>query len=145
MISAQQLQDALPHVYPFRLIDRIVEFEQGKSLTAIKNVTADEWVLNGEAGELTYFPETLMIEAASQAALVLYQLSRMKEGERRPHYILGKVTADFLKTVKTGDQLVIHALANKMLDTGGYSDINLFVGSQKVAQVEIIYSVRRQK
>ena len=141
MIGTKELLEILPQAYPFLFIDRITEFEKDKKLVAIKNITANEWNAIGH-DDSAYFPETLIIEAASQAALALYQLSKIKPGEKRPMYILGKVTAEFLQSVAIGDQLVIEARA-KMLEAGGYSDVTISVGDLKVAQVEIIYSVKR--
>ena len=144
MIETPELQKVLPQSYPFMMIDRIVEFKEGESLTAIKNITSNEWLFEEDTPTERFFPETLLIEAAAQAALVLYQLSKIPKGEKRPSYVLGKVVAEFDGTVAIGDQLTIHALANKMMDTGGYSDISLTVNSKKVADIEIIYSVKRE-
>lgn len=143
MIDSQELRKILPQEYPFLMIDKVLEYEKGKSLTAVKNITANEWSVGEGRFPIDHFPETLLIEAASQAALVLYQLSKIKVGEKRPQYILGRITANFLTSIVIGDQLRIKALANKMLDSGGYSDINLSVGVKKIAEIEIIYSVKR--
>ncbi|MCK5082249.1 MAG: 3-hydroxyacyl-[acyl-carrier-protein] dehydratase FabZ [Candidatus Omnitrophica bacterium] len=139
----KKIADILPQAYPFIMIDRVIEFEKDKSLVATKNITGNEWIFEGRAHKTDIFPETLIIEAASQAALVLYQLSKIKEGEKRPKYILGKITANFNTTVFVGDQLKIKAFANKMLDTGGYSDIEVTIGDEHIVHVEIIYSVIR--
>ncbi len=145
MIDVRQLQDILPQAFPFVFIDRIVDFQEGKSLKAIKNLTANEWGFTQGGVEVSHFTETLLIEAASQAALALYQLSKIKPGQKRPQYILGKITAEFEKEVCIGDHLTIEALANKMLDTGGYSDVTISVDAQRVANIEIIYSVKRER
>ncbi len=135
-IDSAQLREILPQSYPFLMIDRVTECEKGKSLTAIKNITVDEWNSEGCS-----FPETLILEAASQAALVLYHISKNKDGEH-PQYFLGRMSADFLKPVVTGDQLQIKASA-KMLEMGGYSDIEISVNGQTVTNLEIVYSVKR--
>lgn len=140
------LDKILPQQHPFRMIDRIVDFKKDVSLTAIKNITGNEWVFDGFGGrgcDSGVFPETLIIEAASQTALCLYQLSKIKDGEKRPRYILGKIKSEWKKPVGIGDQLVVFALANKMLDTGGYSDIQVSSAEDVVGNVEIIYSVIR--
>ncbi len=144
MLNSQQIAEILPQAYPFIMIDRVVEFKKGESLTAIKNITGSEWIFEGQGYKSAVFPETLLIEAASQAALILYQLSKIKEGEKRPKYILGKITAEFENSVWIGDQLKIVAFANKMLDTGGYSEIKLSKNGNYMANIEIVYSVIRQ-
>lgn len=142
MIDANQLRKILPQAYPFLLIDRVIDFEEGKRLTAIKNITANEWSVLGDAGGAGYFPETLIIEAAAQAALMLYKLSKVKNDGRKRRYILGKINAAIFRKVMIGEQLVLKALANKMLDTGGYSEIRAISNSRNVAEIEIIYSVK---
>ena len=50
-IEYVQLKKILPHAYPFLMIDRVVEIKKGKSLVALKNITANEWWCEGwEAG-----------------------------------------------------------------------------------------------
>ena len=145
ILDENQIARILPQAYPFIMIDRVIAFEKGESLTAIKNVTGNEWMFQGKGHQTGLFPETMVIEAASQAALVLYQLSKIKEGEQRPKYILGRVTSDFKRPIAIGDQIQIKAYANKMMDAGGYSDIELSVDGEPVAHVEIIYRVMRRE
>lgn len=143
VLDQKQIAEILPQAYPFIMIDRVIEFEKDKSLVAVKNITGNEWVFQGQADKTDIFPETLVIEAASQAALVLYHLNKIKEGEKRPKYVLGKIKADFDGAVLIGDQIEIKAYANKVLDTGGYSDIDVKKNGNPIVRVEIIYSVIR--
>ena len=144
-LDSNQIAQILPQAYPFLMIDRVVDFKKGESLTAVKNITGNEWMFgsSGMTSGANVFPETLLIEAAAQAALILYHLSKIKEGQKHPKYILGKAKAEFQQSVAAGDQLRIFALANKMLDTGGYSDIQLSNCDKDVAHIEIVYSVIR--
>lgn len=73
---------------------------------------------------------------------MLHHVSRVKDGQKRPKYVLGKVKAEIMQTTEIGDQLKFHVLAGKMLGTSGYSNIDLFKGDHKIAQVEIFYSLR---
>ena len=60
------------------MIDRVEEYTEGKNLIAIKSITANEWFFQDtedDPNKTQYFPETLLIEAAAQAALVLYHVS----------------------------------------------------------------------
>ena len=143
VLDQKKIADILPQSYPFIMIDRIIDFKRDESLVAIKNITGNEWVFEGQTYKTDVFPETLVIEAASQAALVLYHLNKIKEGEKRPKYFLGKINANFERAVLIGDQLKIKAFASKMLNTGGYSDIDVTRDGENIAHVEIIYSVIR--
>ena len=141
MLDYQQLKEILPHAYPFLLIDRVEEYKEGERLVAVKNITGNEWTSGG--GETPVFPEVLLIEAAAQAALVLYHVSKIKSGPK-PRYVLGRAKAEFHDFLLVGDNLRILAFADKMLDTGGYSTINLSKGSRIIGKITIIYSVLRQ-
>ena len=78
MLDHNDLKRILPQSYPFLLLDRVEEYSEGQSLVAIKNITADEWFFQeaeDDPSKTQYFPETLLIEAAAQAALVLYHVN----------------------------------------------------------------------
>ena len=142
-IKQKELSRILPQAYPFIMIDEVVEFERGKSLTAIKNITGSEWIFNESEYKSDVFPETLLIEAAAQAALVLYHLCKIQNKFKPPRYFLGKILSDFQSAAHIGDVLIISALANKMLDSGGYSQITLKVNGNNLCVVDIVYSVIR--
>ena len=143
MLSHQQLRQILPQDYPFLMIDKVVEFKKGESLTAIKNITGNEWLFEGQSYQTGIFPETIIIEAAAQATLLLYHLSKIKDGEGRPKYIFGKATANFMNRVHIGDQLKIVTSATKMLDRLGFMDSKLSVDMTEVADIQIMYSVEK--
>ena len=139
MLNYQQLKEILPHAYPFLLIDRVEEYKEGESLTAIKNISSNEWPNQGN--DSLIFPEVLLIEAAAQAALVLYHVSKVKD-RPKPRYVLGRVHSEFTRPVEVGDQIQFAVSAGKMLDSGGYSNIDILRHKEKVSQVEIFYSAK---
>lgn len=67
-LNSNQIVQILPQSYPFLMIDRVVDFRKGESLTAIKNITGNEWFFDDQSCRSEVFPETLLIEAAAQAA-----------------------------------------------------------------------------
>ena len=150
----------MPHAYPFLLLDRVVEVKKGESLVAVKNITANEWCFAEENSSLqqsipssardlvfqnqgAIFPEVLLIEAAAQAALVLYEVSKVKPGDRKPIYKFGQAKAEFIKSVSIGDQLQIKTTATKMFERLGYMDNSMYVDNDKIADIRILYSVER--
>lgn len=142
MITHNDLKLILPQAYPFLMIDRVEEYIAGERLIAIKNITADEWFFQNNDSSVQYFPKTLLIEAAAQAALVLYHISKVKGTNRKPRYMLGRIKAEFFNSVSIGARLKIEALANKMLDTGGFSDIRVFSSSSSISNIRIVYSAK---
>jgi len=142
MTDYQQFLDILPQEYPFRMIDEIIDYEEGKSLTAIKNITGSEWVFEGkEPGQFDHFPETLIIEAAAQAALVLYHIIKVHKTVRKVSYRIGKINFNFFEKVMIGEQIEIRAFVVKILNNGGFSKILIKNSAKKVANVDLYYSV----
>lgn len=139
-LNADQIQRILPQSYPFVMIDRVVDFQKGESLTAVKNITGNEWIFEGQACQTGVFPETLLIEAAAQAAILFYRLNK-EEQSPKSKIFLGRAKAEFFKLVHIGDQLKLKTASHKMLATSGYMDIHASVNEADVANFEIMYSV----
>ena len=98
----------LPHRYPFLLIDRVLSFEIGKTLTAIKNVTINEPFFTGHFPGNPIMPGVLIIEALAQAAAILAY--RSLKGPNKPTPLFYLVSIDktiFKKVVVPGDQLLL--------------------------------------
>ena len=142
-LEYEQLRKILPHAYPFILIDRVEDYKAGESLVAVKNVTGNEWAQDNSMFNVKFFPETLMIEAAAQAAIVLYHVTKVMPGEQRPRYYLGRTKAEFFDLVKPGDEIKLKMANGKIMDAGGYTDATLSVGSTKIADLELIFKVER--
>ncbi len=101
-----EIQQYLPHRYPFLLVDRVLECEPGKQIVAIKNVTFNEPFFAGHFPKLPIMPGVLIIEAMAQAAAIL----AFKTADRLPSddalvYFLGIDEARFKRPVTPGDQL----------------------------------------
>ena len=142
-LNSNQIAAILPQSYPFLMIDRVVDFKKGESLTAVKNITGNEWVFEGQPCQTGVFPETLLIEAAAQAAILFYRLNDGGEQILSSRIFLGQVKAEFARPARIGDQLALRTLSGKMLKTGGYMDVLASVKDEKIADVQIFYSLRR--
>lgn len=142
-LTTDQLREILPQSYPFLLIDKVIEYKENEHLTAIKNITANEWCFRGALSQGRVFPEALILEAAAQATIILYHVSKNQNGEPIPTYILGRINAEFSKQVFVGEQLRIDAFARKMLYDQGYMDVNILADRLDTARVRILYQVRR--
>lgn len=99
--------EALPHRYPFLMIDKVIECRAGESITAIKNVTNNEPFFQGHFPGRPVMPGVLVIEAMAQAGGVLSHVT-MHDVEPKPLFFLAGVNnARFRRPVLPGDQLVI--------------------------------------
>jgi 3-hydroxyacyl-[acyl-carrier-protein] dehydratase len=107
-IDVERIAAMLPHRYPFLLIDRVVAFEHGKRLTAIKNVTINEPFFQGHFPGHPVMPGVLIIEAMAQACGVLIKLSVPHDANVPVVFYLVKVDkARFNRVVVPGDQLTL--------------------------------------
>ena len=107
-MNVEQIRNYLPHRYPFLLVDRVVEYEVGKSLTAINNVTVNEPWVNGHFPHQPIMPGVLIIEALAQATGLLGFRTMGEEPQTDTLYLLVAVdNARFKQAVVPGDQLVM--------------------------------------
>lgn len=102
------IMKALPHRFPFLLVDRILTFDAGVQATAIKNVTINEPYFQGHWPKNPVMPGVLIIEAMAQVSSVLI-FGSSGEPDGKQAYFLGINNAKFRKTVVPGDQIVIES------------------------------------
>jgi 3-hydroxyacyl-[acyl-carrier-protein] dehydratase len=108
-LDINQIKEYLPHRYPLLLVDRVLEWESGKSITAIKNVTVNEEFFNGHFPHKPVMPGVLMIEALAQtAALLSFLTMGQKPDASSVVYFVGIDGARFKRPVEPGDQLKMH-------------------------------------
>lgn len=115
LLDINEIRKYLPHRYPFLLVDRVTDVVEGKSLTAIKNVTANEPFFNGHFPIAPVMPGVLIVEALAQASgiLIFQTIGRYPEQEEL-FYLAGIDKARFKRMVIPGDvlQLDIKLLKN---------------------------------
>ncbi len=110
IMDVTDIRRFLAHRYPFLLVDRVTQFESGKSLTAIKNVTINEPFFNGHFPDQPIMPGVLIIEALAQATGLLGFRTMGEEPQTDMLYILvGIDKVKFKKQVVPGDQLELRA------------------------------------
>ena len=98
----------VPHAFPFRMIDRILEIEKGKRAVALKNVSIDEPYFSGHFPKDPVMPGVLIFEAMAQTGGLAFQSSFEKDEEGIP--VLGGIEEFRLKKrVIPGDQLIMEA------------------------------------
>lgn len=94
----------MPHRYPMLLLDRIIDLEPAKKVTAIKNVTINEPFFNGHFPDHPIMPGVLIVEAMAQAGGVLL-LNAVEDPETKVVYFMSIDSVKFRKPVVPGDQL----------------------------------------
>ncbi len=115
-MDIHEILNHLPHRYPFVLVDRVVSYEIGKEITAIKNVTINEPFFPGHFPYHPVMPGVLIIEAMAQAAaIVSFKTMDSKPSDDSVYYFAGIDKARFKKPVSPGDQLVLNVKIDRIL------------------------------
>lgn len=106
VLSNEEIMGLLPHRYPFALVDRVIEYEAGKSATAIKNVTINEPHFQGHFPGRPLMPGVLIVEAMAQVGgLIVTQMPEIPKGL---FVFAGIDSVRFRRPVVPGDQLLIN-------------------------------------
>ena len=110
----------LPHRYPFLLVDKILKFEDGKSIEAIKNVSFNEPYFNGHFPGYPVMPGVLILEALAQASgLLAFKTPSLCPPNESLYLFVGIDKARFKKPVVPGDQLILNVEMKK--SKGGFA------------------------
>ncbi len=131
-----QIMQALPHRYPFLLVDRIVDIDEDRSAVGIKNVTVNEPHFQGHFPTRPVMPGVLIIEAMAQTAGAICIRSA---GEDRPSlvYFMTVDNAKFRRPVVPGDRLEIHVRKLKQRGNIWRFACEAIVEGAKAAEAEI--------
>ncbi len=107
-VDIARIMLAIPHRYPFLMIDRVVDMVRGSSAVGIKNVSVNENFFQGHFPGHPVMPGVLIIESMAQTAAVLVVETLGPEARGRVVYFMSVEGAKFRRPVLPGDQLRIH-------------------------------------
>lgn len=138
-----EILDYLPHRYPFLLVDRVLELEEGRRILALKNVTMNEPFFPGHFPHHPVMPGVLIVEAMAQAAALLsFKSHGVKPDENQVVYFAGIDNARFKRPVVPGDQLLLEATITQA-KRGIYKyKAQARVGDQLAAEGELMCAIR---
>lgn len=148
-LTVSEIQERIPHRFPFLLVDRVLSFEygenpeklQGRKIVAVKNVSINEQFFVGHFPGNPVMPGVLQVEAMAQAGA----LACVPDGNDRIDVLIAKISeAKFKKPVTPGDVLELHAEV-----IGEKSSIltvacKAFVDSQLVAEAQVMAKIFRK-
>lgn len=137
--NINDIQKILPHRYPFLLIDKVLELEEGKRAVAIKNITINEQFFQGHFPDKPVMPGVLIIEALAQTgAVAILTLDKYKN---KIVYFGGIKEAKFRKMVVPGDTLKLSTEIIKMRRNFGIGNCIAYVNDDIVAEAELMFFV----
>lgn len=138
MLTSQQIQEILPHRYPFLLIDRVLELEEGKRAVGLKNVTINEEFFNGHFPHYPVMPGVLIVEALAQVSAVIMLTKEGNEG--RLGLLAGIDHCRFKKQVKPGDQLRLEVNITRVKGAIGKGTGIATVDGEIVCETDLVFA-----
>ena len=137
-MDIKEIMNILPHRYPFLLIDKVIKIEENK-ITAIKNVTANEYYFQGHFPTEPVMPGVLIIESLAQAGAVA--LLSKDEFKGKIAYFAGINNAKFRRKVVPGDTLRLEVELTKIRGKAGVGYGIAYVDDKKVCEGELTFMV----
>ena len=143
-IDIHQILKTLPHRYPMLLVDRVLEFEVGKRLLAIKNVTINEPFFVGHFPQRPVMPGVLILEAMAQAAALLsLESAGVEIDEKTLVYFAAIDNARFKRPVEPGDQLMMEITLLRLRQGVQRFQGVARVAGELAAEAEMMCAIRR--
>ncbi|NCN95103.1 MAG: 3-hydroxyacyl-ACP dehydratase FabZ [Bdellovibrionales bacterium] len=145
-LTIQDIQEILPHRYPFLLVDRVIQMADGpetsskvgNTATGIKCVSVNEPFFQGHFPDFPIMPGVLLVEAMAQTAALAYY----RPGDPKLNFMIAGVErAKFRKPVTPGDQLEMHAKVLKDRRSMILVECSIKVAGQSVAEATILASI----
>jgi len=140
MLDVIEIQKILPHRYPFLLVDKVTNMNEGTNIVAYKNVSISEPVFQGHFPGHPIYPGVMILEGMAQAGGILafksggYSPEEMKE---KVMYFMSIDKAKFRVPVKPGDKLEYRVKVNKQRKSLIVLDGEAYVDDVLVAQAEL--------
>jgi len=133
MLNTMEIQNILPHRYPFFLVDRVTEIEPSKKIVALKNVTMNEPFFQGHFPNNPIMPGVLVVEAMAQVSGIL----AMHDGPKGSSVFFMSIDkAKFRKPVTPGDQLRFEVSVLQKRKNVWKFEGQTFVDNKVVAEAE---------
>ena len=139
VLDIAAIQNAIPHRYPFLLIDQVQVVEESKRAIGIKCVSMNEWYFQGHFPGRPIMPGVLIIEALAQTACALF-LSK-PEFSNKLAFFMGIQEAKFRRPVVPGDLLELHIEVLKAGGRAGKAKGQAKVKGELAAETEFTFAL----
>ncbi|MBY0199241.1 3-hydroxyacyl-ACP dehydratase FabZ [Priestia megaterium] len=143
MLDIEQIKEIIPHRYPFLLVDRILEVEEGKKAVGLKNVSANEEFFNGHFLDYPVMPGVLIVEALAQVGAVA--MLKKEENQGRLAFFAGIDNCRFKKQVRPGDQLRLEVEIVRARGSIGKGKGIATVDGELVCETDIMFALGDKK
>lgn len=139
MLDIKEIREILPHRYPFLLVDRVTEMEEGKYIKGYKNVSINEPFFQGHYPSEPVMPGVLILEALAQIGGVA--ILSMEEFKGKIPLFAAADKVKFRKMVVPGDKLELTCEIIKLRGRVGIGKGIAYVDGKKVCEAEITFAI----
>lgn len=139
ILNSNQIQEIIPHRYPFLMVDRIVEMSPGVSATGEKSVSANEMHFLGHFPQEHVMPGVLVVEALAQVGAVT--LLSVPEYKNKIVYLAGLRSVKFRRKVIPGDILKLDVIIEKFKSKYGIGKGVATVNGELACEAEFSFAL----
>lgn len=141
VLSFEEIKKIIHQRYPFLMVDKILDYEKNQSITALKNVSANEPFFQGHFPEFSIMPGALIMEGIAQSSIVLFALSNNILNPKDFLFLFYSVKGKFIKPVFPGDQLIMEIKVIKILSKAAMIKAEAKVDGKLVAKSQLTFSL----
>jgi 3-hydroxyacyl-[acyl-carrier-protein] dehydratase len=139
-MDIQEIKETIPHRYPFLLVDRVTEIEEGKRVVGIKNVTANEPFFQGHFPDYPVMPGVLIVEALAQVGAI--GVLGMESNKGKLGFLAGLDKCKFKQQVKPGDQLKLEVEITRIKGPIGKGKGIATIDGKTACEAEITFAIK---
>lgn len=139
-MDIEEIKQIIPHRYPFLLVDKVLEVEEGSRVVAIKNVTINEPFFQGHFPDYPVMPGVLIIEAMAQVGAIA--MLGKEENKGKIGFLAGVDKCRFKRQVKPGDQLKLEVEITRLKGAIGKGKGRATVDGEIACEAEIMFAIQ---
>ncbi|WP_047982579.1 3-hydroxyacyl-ACP dehydratase FabZ [Ornithinibacillus contaminans] len=140
MLDINEIKNIIPHRYPFLLVDKVLEMEEGTRVVGIKNVSVNEPFFQGHFPDYPVMPGVLIIEALAQVGAIA--VLGKEENRGKIGFLAGVDKCRFKRQVKPGDQLRLEVEITRVKGPIGKGKGIATIDGELACEAEITFAIK---